>query len=573
MATKIYKSGNIVILQRDGGREQEDHAAQVNIYKATGTERIPEGIDLDDAYVIKGAVMNLQILDVTDLVDENDVAYTEATFKEWYRTNTGFNPASGGSGAPQDPINYKADNYTDLLTVATEPQLNELAHVRESQGTKWLPWSLGGTYYPAGLYYYNGTEWRSDRTNIAEQLYKNTFLKRVRIDNTNAQTILGGVIDSTVEYFLDGSINMGLVSIEIPAGGINISGYGYGISKLYSNEDNYTMFTSPVSGSGGVVFKDFTICVDGTNSKVYDLEDATGFNAIEISNFNYDNCTSLGELTNYRQGLEVNTGRFGGTPELTLSGSWLGGFRITTSIVRSLDDGNYCLFKAGAGFTMDSRFLTDINADLPANVKFTDFTPANFPNPSTLQVSGALITRNGSSNPSDTNIFPNISHVDKEAVFRDNQGIQNTFEGGRLSITAEATTVISTVGEFYAIAGTWSSSDLQHFDSPANGQLRHLGNNPREYQVNADLVVDGDPNAEIEIRLRVYDASLGTTSTVFTQRRQVNSLVGGRDVAFFNIHAKAELDINDYAFLELANNTNTVNVTVEIDSYFDLEKR
>jgi hypothetical protein len=31
--------------------------------------------------------------------------------------------------------------------------------VENSQGTKWLPWNLGGTYYPKGLYYSNGTAW------------------------------------------------------------------------------------------------------------------------------------------------------------------------------------------------------------------------------------------------------------------------------------------------------------------------------------------------------------------------------------------------------------------------------
>ncbi len=31
--------------------------------------------------------------------------------------------------------------------------------VSNSQGTKWLPGSLGGTYYNSGLYYSNGTTW------------------------------------------------------------------------------------------------------------------------------------------------------------------------------------------------------------------------------------------------------------------------------------------------------------------------------------------------------------------------------------------------------------------------------
>lgn len=31
--------------------------------------------------------------------------------------------------------------------------------VESAQGTPWLPGSLGGTYYPRGVYYSNGTEW------------------------------------------------------------------------------------------------------------------------------------------------------------------------------------------------------------------------------------------------------------------------------------------------------------------------------------------------------------------------------------------------------------------------------
>ena len=37
--------------------------------------------------------------------------------------------------------------------------INELYWVNNSTGTKWLPGTLGGTYYPKGLYYSTGTDW------------------------------------------------------------------------------------------------------------------------------------------------------------------------------------------------------------------------------------------------------------------------------------------------------------------------------------------------------------------------------------------------------------------------------
>ena len=49
-----------------------------------------------------------------------------------------------------------------------------------------------------------------------------------------------GVIDSSKIYLLDGIIDMGSTSIEIPATGISISGLSFNVSKLVSNDDNYT---------------------------------------------------------------------------------------------------------------------------------------------------------------------------------------------------------------------------------------------------------------------------------------------------------------------------------------------
>ena len=135
---------------------------------------------------------------------------------------------------------------------------------------------------------------------------------------------LAGVLDSSKAYILDGVIDMGTQSITVPVGGLTILGQSFDISGLTSSEDNYTMFVSEsiVIGSGNLLMADVDISVTGTNSKVYELYDATGFNAIETSRINYSNCASLGDLYDYRQGLELGSGRFGGKPNMTLHGLW-----------------------------------------------------------------------------------------------------------------------------------------------------------------------------------------------------------------------------------------------------------
>ena len=82
--------------------------------------------------------------------------------------NLGVVFSGGGGGSSATPFSIVATNRTDLLT-KTGMVSGDLAYVEESEGTQWLPGSGGGTYYPAGLYLYNGTNWVSDRNAIALQ--------------------------------------------------------------------------------------------------------------------------------------------------------------------------------------------------------------------------------------------------------------------------------------------------------------------------------------------------------------------------------------------------------------------
>tara|TARA_R110002012_G_C11578806_1_gene605168 strand:- start:74 stop:1291 length:1218 start_codon:yes stop_codon:yes gene_type:complete len=395
--------------------------------------------------------------------------------------------------------------------------------------------------------------------------------KKNRIVVKNASDF--GTIDSTKEYFLDGIIDMGATSIEVPSGGIYISGYNFNLSGLTSTENNYTLFTSPVGGSGDVLFMDFHINVSGTTSQVYDIKSDTGFKAVEVARINYNNCTSLGEIDNYRQGLETGTGRFGGSPELTLTGAWVGGYFIDTSIVRSLTDGAYSLFKAGAGFSMASRFRSNMNIDIPSLASYLDFSPSNFTNPSILQLENGIISRDGAFNAADTNYTPNIQASDLASKWKGNNGLENTFEGGRLLVTSENLTTIAAGSTWYDLNAIWTANRLEHFDSPSAGQLRHVGNSPREYRLTLNFSIEGKANDELGIRLKKWDDSTSSFFDFTEIRRQINSLVGGRDVAIFNYVLNVNLDENDYVYFQVRNNSGTTNVTLEENSDWFLEER
>ena len=400
---------------------------------------------------------------------------------------------------------------------------------------------------------------------------------QVIVTQDNVAETLGGTIDSSKAYLLDGIIDMGTTQIVVPTTGITIFGLSFDISGLTSSEDSYTMFVSetPAIGSGNVLMADILITTSGTGSKVFELYDATGFNAFEIARVNFIDCSSLGDFHDYRQGLEEGTGRFGGSPNLTLHGTWVGGYRITTSIVRSLSGSmTGALFQEGTSFTMNSRFLSDMNCDLPASASLVDFQPSNFPNPSTLQFKGVELTRSGTYDADDSNLTPNVSASDLCSAWDNCNGLTNTFEGGRLVVSSEAVTAIGSLGTWYTLnAGTWTTDGLAHFSNPSAGELKQLGNSPRTYRVVVNFVIESAANKVIGIRLRKYDAATASFIDLPEVRRQVNNLSGSRDVAVFNYVFNTTLDIDDYCFFQVRNNSGTSNCTLELDSDWFLEER
>ena len=95
------------------------------------------------------------------------------------------------------------------------------------------------------------------------------------------------------------------------------------------------------------------------------------------------------------------------------------------------------LYKAGGLLSFVSRFVLDINVDLPSLAPLCDFTGSNFASPSLFQIQNSIVTRGGVFNSSDTNITQ-ISASDLACSWRNNEGIDNTFVGCELEITAES---------------------------------------------------------------------------------------------------------------------------------------
>lgn len=87
-----------------------------------------------------------------------------------FSKNLENNQVVGTRGQVQS-LGQRVNVYADLQAGS---YIGELAYVNNSSGTQWLPSTLGGTYRPRGWYLWNGTEWVSDRNNIANAIETNT---------------------------------------------------------------------------------------------------------------------------------------------------------------------------------------------------------------------------------------------------------------------------------------------------------------------------------------------------------------------------------------------------------------
>lgn len=384
------------------------------------------------------------------------------------------------------------------------------------------------------------------------QLADNIFAKRIIV---RTKEDLMGELDATAQYFIDGVIDMEGESIQVPTD-LQLYGMGFGVSKIISSQDNYTMF---VNGSAGNLFISFLdIEVTGANSKVFDVDNAAagGFGAIEMNTVNFNNCTSLGTIKNYRQLLMTGCGLFGCADGVTFDGAWLGGARIDTTIIRSMSGGT--VFKCTPTMTFGSRLVSDVNIEVPSGVVGFEAIEANFPVDGTFELLGAIFSGAGT-------YITGVSGSSVKANFRDNKGILNTLIGGESNNNSDTLTTISGVSTYTDLLMTTSSRNLAHFSESA-GVFTYLSSTPIRIAVQAVMSLAGSNNNVARVKLRHWDDSSGSYVDVTTAAATLNGGGSADRAENMPIQATVEMEVNDRLEWQIQNETNSNNITLLSDS-------
>ena len=154
---KIYRRNNYLIID-DGVSIPKGYLAK---------DILIQEIINDSVYEIFGIIPRFgnftnQLLHnviIPDILKEDGSPYTPTEWVDFYTVNTGFffEITNGGGTSGIIPENQFVDNYSSLPNPTTT--LHQIWVCQNSEGIQWLPGSLGGTYYPEGVYISDGTKW------------------------------------------------------------------------------------------------------------------------------------------------------------------------------------------------------------------------------------------------------------------------------------------------------------------------------------------------------------------------------------------------------------------------------
>jgi len=377
-------------------------------------------------------------------------------------------------------------------------------------------------------------------------------------------------IDSTKIYLIDGKIDLGTQSIEVPDTGFFYQGLDYFVSSLYSTEDNYTMFVNKTGEySGNVRCTNVEHYVNGVNSQVFNLDNQGNFGAAEFISANFGNfsvnTTSLGTLKGYRQ-FRTNDAAFIKIVDgLILDDTWAGGMSVEETILLSIPAG-CTIFKKGASLLFEGSVTSNINAlSVDTTTTIFDFQESDFDLDWGFNLEGARFKNL-------TTPIPNIPASSTKRYFKNCRGVKNTFVGGGWKMTGEAVTAL-TEDVAAKIAGVTTYSNMVHFLGDVDNELKYNSEIETDFIFSGGLVIDGGPNDALQLTVRKYNNLTASYEDIASFERSVSNIIGGLDVAVINFATPIELAKDDRVELWLTNLSDNSDATVLNGSYTLLEER
>lgn len=367
-----------------------------------------------------------------------------------------------------------------------------------------------------------------------------------------------GPLDSSKLYLVDGAIDLGDASIDVPVGGLQIAGLGFDISSLTSTGP---IFTYSGAYSGDIQLLDLSL----TSPSVFDLDNDGNNGAVESTRVNFVSCASLGSLSGYRQGLWSGVGVIFCTDGITLNDTWSGGFAVVDSIIIGGFTGT--MLKTGTGLTFGGSIRSNINAlGLGSGGEVCDFAPSN------ILSNGGFVMEDVRV-PQGSNAFPNMPTSSIKARFRNCSGTDNTSVGGECAITATGETVISVADTLYEITATGAGNILEWFSLSNTNRLVYDSDQTIRVSVSGALSFTGSNNDEMRVQIRMWDDSASAYVNVGTEyEATLNGGPSGSRGENVSFYGTATMDQNDRIEIWIKNKGGTGNISTVSGLFYVRER-
>lgn len=381
---------------------------------------------------------------------------------------------------------------------------------------------------------------------------------------------LSGTLDSTKVYVIDGEVDMGSQSITVPPDGLELRGLGLNVSVLKSTATGYTMFVDAAGDAGGLSIADMTLTCSGTTSKLYDLDNAGATvpsgGRVEFIDVNYTDVTELGDLSNYTQMLQMTSVWRNVSDGYTLHGTWLGALFLDSFLVRGFGGTGKVMFREGTSLTFGSRLFCNGNIDVPANAIAFNFSNSVFGDASFELVFGNY---SGAGTVSSV-ILPG----DVEARFRDNNGIDNTYVGGRwTSGVIEALAATSTFQTILTSPADTTPSDLQWMSVGDSNDLTYDSSNSIKAEIKGSVTVSASANTrEAFLRVVKFASAAPSTPIVLATMPVVDLRTSGNALSV-PFQAYGDLDEGDVVSLQAASGVTSTTLTFPVNANLSITER
>lgn len=380
-------------------------------------------------------------------------------------------------------------------------------------------------------------------------------------------TQLEGTLDSSKLYFIDGVVDMKDTPIIVPFGGLNIEGASLNTSLLFSSADNYTMFAC--TGGGDLSISNLGITVDGTGSRVFNLDNEENGGRIGWQSVNFTSCTSLGTISSYSQALAQNIGWRDCKDGLTCDGVWAGGWAILNSILLgSTFEGT--LFKAGSSLRIGGSFRSNMNIlrlDVD-NGTFCDFSPSN------IVLDAGFSLFNVRVNPL-ADALPNMPSTSVKVLIKDCVGLNNTYVGATHQPQSDSVVTVSGANTLYQITAAVTLGDAFWFSTANTNGLKLDSSLPLEVTASGTLSFSGGANTSMSIQLRKFVTTSSSYVNIGPEYTTAfsTSAVFGTTASNVSFSGNTSMSVNDRIEVWVKNNTNTDNITVKSGGQFQVAER